>query len=200
MKNINYVINAILAIAVIVLFVLHFRSKKEDKIPANPLSVEANADALLPIAYINTDSLLMNYNYAKDLNEALLRRQENSRASLNEKGQQLEKEAAEFQRKIQNNAFLSRERAEQEQQRLMKKEQELRELEQRLTNELLVEQQKMNEQLRDSITTFLKEYNKDKKYQIIFSNTMGDNILIANPIYDITNQVVQLLNKQYIKK
>lgn len=200
MKNINYVINAILAIAVIVLFVLHFSNKKEDKIPTNTLSVEANADALLPIAYINTDSLLMNYNYAKDLNEALLRRQENSRASLNEKGQQLEKEAAEFQRKIQNNAFLSRERAEQEQQRLMKKEQELRELEQRLTNELLVEQQKMNEQLRDSITTFLKEYNKDKKYQIIFSNTMGDNILIANPIYDITNQVVQLLNKKYIKK
>lgn len=200
MKNINYIISGILALAVVILFVLQFSTKKEAKADDHVATSGTDVQGVLPIAYINTDSLLLNYNYAKDLNEALLRRQENARASMNEKGRQLEKEVGDFQRKVQNNAFLSQERAQQEQQRLMKKQQDLQELEQRLTNEILVEQQKMNEQLRDSINTFLKEYNKSKKYEMIFSNTMGDNILIANPIYDITDQVIELLNKQYVAK
>ena len=62
----------------------------------------------LPIAYINVDSLLSKYNYAKDLNEKMINKQENARASINEKARQLKKEQDDFQRKYQNNAFLSR--------------------------------------------------------------------------------------------
>ena len=65
----------------------------------------------LPIAYINVDSLLSKYNYAKDLNEKMINKQENARASINEKARQLKKEQDDFQRKYQNNAFLSPERA-----------------------------------------------------------------------------------------
>ena len=64
----------------------------------------------LPIAYINVDSLLSKYNYAKDLNEKMINKQENARASINEKARQLKKEQDDFQRKYQNNAFLSQER------------------------------------------------------------------------------------------
>ena len=94
----------------------------------------------LPIAYVEVDSLLSNYNLAKDLNEKMLTRQENARATINEKGRQLEKEVAEFERKVKNNAFLSQERFEQEQQRLLKKQQELQAYAQQLENELLQEQ------------------------------------------------------------
>ena len=59
----------------------------------------------LPIAYINVDSLLSKYNYAKDLNEKMINKQENARASINEKARQLKKEQDDFQRKYQNNAF-----------------------------------------------------------------------------------------------
>ena len=61
----------------------------------------------LPIAYINVDSLLSKYNYAKDLNEKMINKQENARASINEKARQLKKEQDDFQRKYQNNAKLS---------------------------------------------------------------------------------------------
>mgnify|MGYP001543701452 CR=1 FL=1 len=64
----------------------------------------------LPIAYINVDSLLSKYNYAKDLNEKMINKQENARASINEKARQLKKEQDDFQRKYQNNAFLYPER------------------------------------------------------------------------------------------
>ena len=103
----------------------------------------------------------------------------------------------EFQRKIENNAFLTRERAEQEQQRLLQKQQELQELDARLSQELMNEQQKLNEQLRDTVVAQLKVFNKDKGYQIIYSNTLGDNILLANDIYDITAEVLDYLNKNY---
>ena len=134
------------------------------------------------------------------MNEAVLRKQENARVSITEKGKALEREVADFQRKLQSNAFLSEQRAQQEAQRLQKQEAELNELNNRLTNELMMEQQKMNSQLNDSIHEFLKEYNAQKKYEFIFSNTMGDNILIANPKYDITQEVLELLNKRYQPK
>ena len=134
----------------------------------------------LPIAYINVDSLLSKYNYAKDLNEKMINKQENARASINEKARQLKKEQDDFQRKYQNNAFLSPERAQQEYQRL--------------ENENMLEQQKMLMQMNDSINFFIKEYNKEKKYEAIFNNA---STLYINPQYDITNEVVGLLNKRY---
>ena len=75
-------------------------------------------------------------------------------------------EGKEFQRKVQNNAFVSRERAEQENARLVKKQQDLQELQSRLTNELQAENQKNSLQLRDSINSFLKIitiYNKSSR-------------------------------------
>jgi len=121
----------------------------------------------------------------------------NPGANVNEKGRQLEKEMAEFQRKYQNNAFLSQERLQQEQQRLMKKQQELQEYIQRLEDENMREQQKMLSQMNDSIINFIHEYNKDKKYEAILNNA---STLYIDPSYDITNEIVDLLNKRYVKK
>ncbi len=98
---------------------------------------------------------------------------------------------------MQNGAFATRERAEQEQQRLMKKEQELQELDARLTKELMEQTQAMNEQLRDTVVRCLKLYNKDKGYQIIFSNTAGSPIFLADDVYNITGEIIEFLNKRY---
>ena len=50
--------------------------------------------------------------------------------------------------------------------------------------------------LRDSLQNFLKAYNKDKQFDMILSKA-GDNILMANKKYDITNDVINGLNKRY---
>lgn len=198
MNKINYVKSACAAF-LILCATTQCTPKQGETVAATPVASE-NGTSDLRIAYINIDSLLVNYNYAKDLNEALLRKQENSRVSINQKGKALEREVADFQNKIKNNAFLSEQRAQQEANRLQKQEADLQELSQRMSNELMIEQQKMNAQLNDSIHKFLQEYNAVKKYEFIFSNTMGDNILIANPKYDITNEVLNELNKRYQAK
>lgn len=200
MKHINSIVNIVLAIGLIVLYILHFTGAGNGK-PATRVagSDSTSLSAQLPIAYINVDSLLLNYNYSKDLNEVLIRKRENAQATLTEKARKLDGEMKEFQRKRDNNAFLSEQSFKSQQQTLLKKQQDLQQLEESLTQQLSKEQQKMNEQLRDSIYKFLREYNKDHKYQMILSNTMNDNIMVADNAYNITNEVVELLNSKYVK-
>lgn len=200
MKNVNYIINGVLAVAVVILFVMQFSGKKEVYENKAVTPEIGNTISTLPIAYVNVDSLLENYNYAKDLNEIILKKAENSRASVNQKAASLQSEMQEFQRKINNNAFLTPERAEQEQQRLLNKRQELQDLDNRLSQELMEEQQKLNEQLRDSIVSQLKVFNQSRGFQVVFSNTAGDNILLANDAYDITAELLEYLNKNYATK
>lgn len=193
MNKILLVLNAIFAIAIIVLFIL-FGSLKNSKTTSYATFNDTIQGGRLSVAYINVDSLLLKYTFSKDANEELIKQQEDSRLTLNVKARSLQNEMQEFQRKLENNAFLSRERAEQEHNRLLKKQQDLQELEQQLTEELLTQQQTMSARLRDTINVFLKEFNKDERYQMIISNTANDNIMYALDGYDITDEVVEALN------
>ena len=151
----------------------------------------------MKISYVEIDSLLTKYNFWNDLNEQMIKKEENIRTTLNEKGRKLEKEAQEFQRKYENNGFISPERAQQEYQRIQKQQQELAELQQKLSEELAAENQKNSLQMRDSINSFLKVYNQTKGYDLNISNTGFDNLLYANPAYNITNEIVEGLNARY---
>ncbi len=195
MKNLSVVLNSILLIAVVVLFVLHFSSEKVEGEGASESSVKGTVS--FPLAYINTDSLLLKYDYAKLLKEKMLKKEESSRADFNEKAKVFQQDLREHQRKLQNNGYLSLERAKKEEQRLAKANQDLQDLNTRLTNELMAEQNKINAELRDTLISYLKEYNKTKGYKVILSNTMGDNILYSEDGVDITNDIIKALNDRY---
>ena len=192
--------NAILAIAVIVLFWLVLSNKSNETAKQIVSGKNSVTVGKLPIAYVNIDSLLLNYQFAKDANESLIKKQEDSRLTVNTRARQLQAEMAEFQKKLENNAFLSRERAEQEQLRLQNKQKELQEMDGKLSQQLMQVQQKMSEELRDTINAFMKEYNKNNKYEMIISNTSSDNILYAAKGYDITKDVTKMLNERCADK
>jgi len=197
MKNVSIIINAVMAVAIVILFVLVLTNKSNPITKQLTTGKDVAISGKLPIAYINIDSLLLHYQFAKDANESLIKKQEDSRLTINTKARQLQVEMAEFQHKLENNAFLSRDRAEQEQTRLQKKQQDLQALDGDLSKQLVQIQQKMSEQLRDTINAFMKQFNKDHKYQIILSNTSSDNILYAEKGYDITAEVTKLLNERF---
>lgn len=198
MKNVCYIVNGILAVAVIILFILHFTSKGKTQDTLTSMSF-TNDSLTLPIAYVDVDTLLTKYSYAIEVNGLLMSKSESSKVQLNEKQRRLENEQVEFQRKMQNNAFLSQERAEQEYKRIQKLAQEFENTAARLEQELAMEQIKYNNQLADSVRVSIKEFNKKANYQIIFSNSRMDNILLAKEKYDITNQVLNLLNSRHTK-
>ena len=76
-------------------------------------------------------------------------------------------------------------------------QQDLQALQERLSNEFDAETAKYNNAMRDSITSFLKIYNKEKGYNLVLSKA-GDNMLLADPALDITNDVIAGLNKRYV--
>ena len=117
-------VNVVLVAAVAALFVLYF-GKKESA----PMEMDATSAEVMPVAYLNVDSLLANYSFAIEASEKLMSKQEDARLKMNTKLRTFQNEVGDFQRKLQNNAYLSRERAEKEQHRLAKKDQELQELE-----------------------------------------------------------------------
>ena len=190
MNKIQILVNVILVAAVATLFALYFSNKSNDSTPTET----ASQAEVMPVAYLNVDSLLTNYVFAQEASEKLMKKQEDARLKMNTKLRTFQNEVADFQRKLENNAFLSRERAEKEQQRLAKKEQELQELEAKLTQDIMMENQKLNLQLTDSLNNFLKEFNADGRFHIILSNTAKDNVLMANEQYDITEEVINGLN------
>ena len=196
MNKIQILINVILVAAVAALFVIFFSKKA----PAATETLVTGTSEVMPVAYLNVDSLLANYTFAQEASEKLMSKLEDARVKMNTKLRTFQNEVADFQRKLENNAFLSRERAEKEQQRLAKKEQELQELEAKLTQDIMIENQKLNQQLADSLNNILKEFNADGRYHVILSNTAKDNVLMANEQYDITNDVVNGLNARYQKK
>ena len=181
--------------AVLALASCNNASPKMDEQPAAAESASADG---LKIAYVEVDSLMTQYEFCKEFSLVLQKKGNNARNTLNQKGQQLQNAAANFQQKLQNNGFTSREQAESQQAAIQRQQQSLQELQARLENELATETAKYNEALRDSLMHFLDAYNKDKKYDLILTK-QGDNILYAAKRFDITNDVINGLNKRYKK-
>ena len=196
MNKIQICIDVILVAVIAALFVIVFKPAAKPAVAPAPVAQEG----ALPVAYINLDSILQGYTFALEAQDKLMTRQENARLELNQKARTLQNEMADFQRKLENNAFLSRERAESEQQRLIKKQQDLENREAQLTQEIMLENQQLQAQLADTILSFLKELNAEGRYQMIFSNNAKDNILLSAEGYDITAEVVSALNARYTAK
>ncbi len=189
--------NAVIAVALLLAgFSCTQKGADAPQRTASAASNDSSAQTL-PIAYVNVDTILANYNLAKDANENLMRKMESSSATVKEKQRRLQAEYTEFQRKVQTNAFLSEDRAKQEAQRLQNLEKEIANTAARLEEDLLRERQKLNDQLTDSVRNAIKAYNQTANFEVILSNSGMDNILFAKEKYDITADILKLLNDKY---
>ena len=184
-----------MAAAAMALAACNNASPKMDEQPAATAAAGENTNGV-KIAYVEVDSLMTQYEFCKEFTLILQKKSTNARNTLNQKGQALQNAAANFQQKLQNNGFTSREQAESQQAAIQRQQQSLQELQARLENELASETNKYNEGLRDSLQHFLAAYNKDKKFDLILTK-QGDNILYAAKRFDITNDVINGLNKRY---
>lgn len=161
-------------------------------------TAEAEATGLR-IAYVELDSLMSQYQLYKDYEEVLTRKGTDIQNTLAQKQRKLESSATAMQRKYENNGFQTRNELERAQQSLQQQEMELQQLAAKLNNEFNEEQARINQEARDSIQAFLKIYNQTKKYDYVMIKA-GDNLLIANPKYNITKDIVTGLNKRYNAK
>ena len=176
-------------------------AKQADTTEATTCNVKVEEGCRLPIAVINVDTLLQSYDLNLEESERLLRKGEDMRLDLNQRANSLQNEMIDFQKKLENQAFLSRERAEAEQRRLVKKEQDLNTLAQEKEQELMLEQQQLSIRLLDSINSAIRTLNADGKYHLVITTSaLNNNVLFAAPEYDITAEAIELLNERYNNK
>ncbi len=176
-------------------------AKQAETAVAQQCNVKVEEGCRLPIAVINVDSLLQSYDLNLEESERLMRKGEDMRLDLNQRANSLQNEMIDFQKKLENQAFLSRERAEAEQRRLVKKEQDLNVLAQEKEQELMFEQQQLSIRLLDSVNSVIRTLNADGKYHLVISTSaLNNNVLFAAPEYDITQEAIEMLNERYNKK
>lgn len=175
-------------------------TNKDSAADEAPAKVASNKESIsYKIAYVQIDTLTSQYQKCKDLEEEFAKKRANAEATINSKGKSFTTQMQEFNRKYQSNLF-TQQQFEAEQARLAKLQQDLQDLQARLSNSLQEEYQKEFQALTDTIQNFTKSYAKEKGYDFILCKSSGiDNVLYANEAYDVTDQVVKALNKRYSK-
>ncbi len=150
----------------------------------------------LKIRYIDEDSIMANYNLAKDINEAMLRRQNQYDAAQKQRANEISKFGNAMQQKYQNNQYLTEEAFNADQAKLQKMQADaenyLGSLQQSIQNELNQSQI----QLLDSIDNFMKDYAKKKGFDMVLRKSAT---LFIDEKYDVTKEVIDGLNKRYNK-
>ena len=191
MKN-STIVNIVLALAVAGLYIIYFVGNKKGNSEVSDNSKGTNKS--LSIAYIKLDSMVYTYELAKKLNVEFSEKQEAFRKEYNDKRLKFERDYQSFQEKVQKGGFLTEERARQEQERLAGVQQEVQKLDGEFTQKLSEMQAQIQQQIIDSISSYLKSYNATKKYDIILNRA---SMLEGSPQLNITKEVTKGLNDRY---
>lgn len=148
------------------------------------------------IVYVNTDTLLNNYDYYKDVVKEFENKRFAVENELQRKGSSFQNEVALFQRRIQAGG-MTEDQARTTQQQLAKKEQDIMMYRDNSLNTLGEEQAKKTDELITKIQDFLKKYNKDNRYDMVIGYSKGGGVLYAKEEMDITQEVLKGLNDEY---
>ena len=191
MKSINWVVNGVLALAIIILYVLHFSSGTS----TSKKSI-MQAGGGTKVAYFEIDSIQNNYIFFKDVKDALqLKDMENAKQLTALKNAF----AAKYQDLQKNGRSLSQAEIGSRQQELAQLEKNYTNKEQQLSQELQEESFKRLQEVKKKIEVFLEKYNKNKEFAYIFSSN-ADLMYYKDTAYDITSDIIKGLNSEHISK
>ncbi|MDR6809421.1 outer membrane protein [Dyadobacter sp. BE34] len=189
-NNTSLIWNVVLSLAVAVLFFLHFSSKSSDAGAAADGAVVEGRRTV----YVQVDSLLKNYDFFKDTRKELENKNFQLENELTTKGRSLQNEVAFFQQRA---ATMTPEQARSTEAQLMKKQQDLVAYRDQSAQALGQEEAKKNEELYKNIRSYIDKYNKENGYEYVLGYSLGGGILFANPSLDVTQKIIDGLNKEY---
>ena len=194
MKKLSIALFIVLFLALALLYILHFTGNK--KAVSVDQKVQPAAISSEGIAFVNIDSVIMHFDMFFDRREELMAKQKKAEAELNSKGTKYEKDAKDFQEKV-TKGLVTRATAAEMEQGLLQQQQALVTLRDNLQSNLLEEEQVMNRQIVDYITTYLEENKSDFNYQYILGKSFGSVVLYGDSALDITKRVTEAINLKY---
>ena len=153
------------------------------------------------IVYFNMDKVMQGYDMANDLNSVFETKTSGIQAEIDRRGKKLEKDANDFQNKV-DKGLLTQSVANAQYQKLQQQQNEYQQYVVRKQQEMNEERQVMLNQIANAISEYVKEYNETKHYALILT-TSGD--ILAAPVVtgheslDITDELLEGLNQAYVK-
>ncbi|MGZ8538354.1 MAG: OmpH family outer membrane protein [Flavisolibacter sp.] len=197
MKNGALIFNVVLLVLVGVLFYLHFSSKQSTtpKVQSVQNKQQATTNTDFRIGYFEWDSISNRFEMFKAFQNEINQREENNeRKKLGLKQQ--------YENKV--NSYSSR--TDMSQTESMNAAQQIKNLEQSITNEMRKMDQELNDytvrkqkELKTNIEDFLREYTKQNHFSYIFAFEPGF-MFYRDTAYNITSDLVKGLNQKYPRK
>lgn len=187
----------LLAVAVVVLYVLHFAGIGSPKGKYNPNATVAvaNEDGL-KIAYIDTDTLMAKYQYAIDLQKEIEQFQAAKQNSLKS---QMNAFQNDYQTYLQTGDKLTLTQQKAKEEELQKRAEKLQGLEGEYAMQVQEKLMKESEKMTNAVYAFIREYNAaNQQFDLILAKSFNQSpVLYGNPGMDITNEILEGLNDEY---
>ena len=148
-------------------------------------------------AYVDTSKLLDEYTAARDIEEKYKAKSEEMGKELDDAVAKFKAEASSFRSnaQIKGQAWAQQKGAE-----LQQREQQLSMAQQAMLRQLQQESGAEMDTLVKGIKSFIKDYGKEKGYACIYGTGEAATVLYAQEKYDITPELVKLLNDKYKKE
>ena len=148
----------------------------------------------LKIAYVNGDSILLNFKEFKAQSEVMEAKQRKAEDDLQKKGAALEREFYNYQQEAQKGTMTGKQMEARERELSRKQEALLAERD-NAARAIMEETTEINNRLQKVLQDRLKEIKDKEGYDFILSYISGGPILVADEKYDITERVLNELNK-----
>ncbi|WP_317175522.1 OmpH family outer membrane protein [Pontibacter beigongshangensis] len=182
------------------------QNKQADKTAAATVAQQAATDttaagdvtglaASEKIVYINTDTLLTNYQYFKDVSSRLKNKAQKTEQNLRSQAEAFQKEVAKYQ---QTGAGMTAEQQASTEQKLAQKQQQIQERSQKAGNDIATEESEEMKKLYDRVEDYLKIFCEQNGYKMVLSYARGNSaILYGVTDLDVTPEVLKGLNEEY---
>ena len=194
MKKLPLILGIVSVLAVVFLFVWEFAVDNDKEKSEDPALAQEMTDS--NIAYVEIDTIILNFDMYFDLRDDLMVKQQNSEAELNTKGRQYESGARDYEEKVRK-GLVTRATAAQMEQDLLQQQQDLLNLRNELENQLMEEEQVMNRRILNYIYDYLEEFSADNNYDYILAKSFGSPVMFANDSLEITDVVLKGVNNKY---
>ena len=195
MKNLLLTCNIILFILVGYLYYLHFNNGNKTPVLLTGESKNIPIPSCNKVAYLDLDSLQGNYEYYKKIKGEFEKKQSASNDEIASLQKHYQTRAMQLQQKGSTMTQPEQEAAMKE---INQMQQALQAKKQSLDNELYAYNAKMKDDILSRIQNFLKDYNKDGRYDYIFSYEPGF-MFYKDTSLNITRDVIVGLNAIYSK-
>lgn len=197
--KISLILSVIAIIGLLAFVILDFTEKEDneaDKVDQTMPVISSGSNSLV---FVDSDQVLQEYDLVTKLTNDMENDRKRKDASFSARQKEYETDAAYFQQQVQQQS-ISEESAQQIYEQLMLKQQELYELQDQYAAELAQKEFEMNMVLLDSIRNYLKRINLQYNYDYILSYNATGNLLLGKDTFNITQQVIEGLNKEYTIK